>query len=35
MPDKKTLLSSIPSVDELLNNENIKKLLEIYPDLYS
>ncbi|MGI5998170.1 MAG: L-seryl-tRNA(Sec) selenium transferase [Lutispora sp.] len=31
MPDKKTLLSSIPSVDELLNNENIKKLLEIYP----
>lgn len=31
MPDKKTLLSSIPSVDELLNNENIKKLLDIYP----
>lgn len=31
MPDKKTLLSSIPSVDELLNHESIKKLLDIYP----
>ncbi|SHI70348.1 L-seryl-tRNA(Sec) selenium transferase [Lutispora thermophila] len=31
MSDKKALLSSIPSVDELLNNEHITKLLDIYP----
>lgn len=31
MSDKKALLSSIPSVDELLNNDHIKKLLDIYP----
>ncbi|MEA4963112.1 MAG: L-seryl-tRNA(Sec) selenium transferase [Lutispora sp.] len=31
MLDKKNLLSSIPSVDELLNNEEINKLLDVCP----
>ena len=31
MLDKKTLLSNIPSVDELLNDEGMKNLIQSYP----